>query len=263
MMFDSYFDYMNLSVSLLDPELYTAQKTYWRSPFLFTVGKCGCMAAISVYADLSDIQVCAIASRHYYARPELYQEAMKYARLAAGSCLIGGQKSIEAVQAYILLSLYPVPARRWEDDRSFMYLGLAIRSAVSRLFIFAALTMILCRVATDLKLHHPVTAAAGENELRAREMLNRTRTWLNCYNLDRSTGVQYGQSPVISNKDYVANHTDDWWKSSPYNLQGFDVHTCCYKAELSVLAEFRERIYSDPEHPSGLNKVCHLRCINP
>ena len=40
---DSYFDYMNLSVSLLDPELYTAQKTYWRSPFLFTVGKCGCM----------------------------------------------------------------------------------------------------------------------------------------------------------------------------------------------------------------------------
>ena len=84
-------------------------------------------------ADHSDYAVCAIASRHYCARPELYQEAMKYARLAAGSCLIGGQKSIEAVQAYILLSLYPVPARRWEDDRSFMYLGLAIRLVFPRL----------------------------------------------------------------------------------------------------------------------------------
>ncbi|KZT73649.1 hypothetical protein DAEQUDRAFT_721712 [Daedalea quercina L-15889] len=223
-LFSIYFDYMNLSVSLLDPVLYTAQKTYWRSPFLFTV-------------------ICAIASRHYCARPELYQEAMKYARLAAGSCLIGGQKSIEAVQAYILLSLYPVPARRWEDDRSSMYLGLAIR------------------VATDLKLHYPVTAIGDENELRAREMLNRTRTWLNCYNLDRSTGVQYGQSPVISNNDYVANHTEDWWMSSPYNLQGFDVHLCCYKAELSVLGEFRARIYSDPEHPSGLNKNIDLEQI--
>lgn len=133
----SYFDYMNLSVSLLDPELYTAQKTYWRSPFLFTVGKCGGGALrLRAYTDISGSIVCAIASRHHCSRPELYQEAMKYARLAAGSCLIGGQKTIEAVQAYMLLSLYPVPARRWEDDRNFMYLGLAIRSVVLRAFIF-------------------------------------------------------------------------------------------------------------------------------
>ncbi|KAH9929980.1 uncharacterized protein B0H18DRAFT_1117054 [Fomitopsis serialis] len=216
-LFSTYFDYMNVSVSLLDPVIYTAQKTYWRSPFLFTV-------------------ICAIASRHYCPRPELYQEAMKYARLAAGTALIGGQKSIEAVQAYLLLSLYPVPARRWEDDRSYLYLGLAIR------------------MATDLKLRYPVTTTKGENELRAREMLNRTRTWLNCYNLDRSTGVQYGEAPVIDNNDYVAKHTEDWWQSSPYNMQGFDVHLCCYKAELAVLGEFRACIWSDPERPSGINK---------
>lgn len=30
---------MNLSVSLLDPVLYDAKRTYWRSPFLFTVSK--------------------------------------------------------------------------------------------------------------------------------------------------------------------------------------------------------------------------------
>ena len=34
-----YYDNMNLSLSLLDPELYTPQKTFYRSPFLFTVSE--------------------------------------------------------------------------------------------------------------------------------------------------------------------------------------------------------------------------------
>ena len=52
---------------------------------------------------------------------------MRYAQLAAGTALIDDQKTVEVCQAYILLSLYPVPARRWEDNRSWLYLGLAIR----------------------------------------------------------------------------------------------------------------------------------------
>lgn len=52
---------------------------------------------------------------------------MHYAQLAAGTALISGQKTVEVCQAYILLSLYPVPVRRWEDNRSWLYLGLAIR----------------------------------------------------------------------------------------------------------------------------------------
>ncbi|CDO74907.1 hypothetical protein BN946_scf184988.g14 [Trametes cinnabarina] len=194
-LFKIYFDYMNPSVSLLDPVMYTAQKTYWRSPFLFTV--------------------------------------------AAGSTLIGGQKSVETVQAYILLSLYPVPARKWEEDRCWVYLGLAIR------------------IATDLNLHHPNTVEP-KNEQHAREMLNRTRTWLNCFNLDRSMASQYGKAPIISNTDYVASHSEFWWKSSPYNIPGFDIHLCAYNAELKVLADYRYTIFSDPEHPVGLNKNLNI-----
>jgi hypothetical protein len=52
---------------------------------------------------------------------------MKYARLAAGTALIGGPKTVDNVHAYILLALYPLPARKWEDDRTWLYLGLAIR----------------------------------------------------------------------------------------------------------------------------------------
>ncbi|KAJ7052617.1 hypothetical protein C8F01DRAFT_1261749 [Mycena amicta] len=215
-LFDIYFQLMNLSVSLLDPVLYTAQKTCYRSPFLFTA-------------------VCAIASRFYTERPELYPQAMHYAQLAAGTALISGQKCVESVQGYILLSLYPVPARRWEDERGWLYLGLAIRLAI------------------DLNLHLPNTAQPI-NESHAREMLNRTRVWLNCFNLDRSTGSQYGKTPTISNADYMANHSEEWWRSSPHNMRNFDIHTCAYNSELRVMAAFMAKIYSDPNHPTGLNK---------
>jgi hypothetical protein len=77
--------------------------------------------------SLRPFTVCAIASRHFAEKPELYTNLMHYAQLAAGTALISGQKSVEVCQAYILLSLYPMPARRWEDDRCWIYLGLAIR----------------------------------------------------------------------------------------------------------------------------------------
>ncbi|EPQ52642.1 hypothetical protein GLOTRDRAFT_79762 [Gloeophyllum trabeum ATCC 11539] len=222
-LFKLYYDYINLSVSLLDPELYTAQKTYVRSPFLFTV-------------------ICAIASRFYPERPDLYPMAMEYARCAAGDALTRGQKNVEMVQGFILMSLYPVPTRRWEDDRSWIYLGLAIR------------------IATDLNLHHPTTAKP-KNEQHARELLNRTRVWLNCFNVDRSTSSQYGKSPIIKNTDFVANHSESWWHSSPYNMPGFDVHICGYNAELKTMAKFVAEIYSNPNHPTGLRTDLDFEAI--
>lgn len=120
---------------------------------------------------------------------------MQYACLAAGTALIGGPKTVESVHAYLILSLYPRPARRWEDDRTWLYLGLAIR------------------VATDLNLHHPPTATP-KNEQHAREMLNRTRAWMNCFNLDRSIGSQVSfQMGGLRGADcvlvwQVADHTE-------------------------------------------------------
>lgn len=86
-------------------------------------------------------------------------------------------------------------------------------------------------------------------------MLNRTRVWLNCFNLDRSTGSQYGKPPIIPNTDYVANQSQDWWNSSEYNMKNFDIHICAYNAELRVMGNVTKKIYSDPTHPTGLNKV--------
>ncbi|KAI0784236.1 hypothetical protein C8Q75DRAFT_736365 [Abortiporus biennis] len=222
-LFKIYWDYMNLSVSLLDPHLYTPQATFWRSPFLFTV-------------------ICAISSRYYMARPDLYQAAMRYARLAAGTALISGRKTVEAVQAYILLALYPMPCHRWEDDRTWVYLGLAIR------------------IAADLNLHHPNTATP-KNEQHAREMLNRTRVWLNCFNLDRSTGSQYGKPPIIPNTDYVANQSGTWWNASQYNLNNFDIQIAAYTADLRLVANFAIRVRGDGSNPYGIDKSLDIAAI--
>ncbi|KAH8112586.1 hypothetical protein DFH11DRAFT_463167 [Phellopilus nigrolimitatus] len=223
-LFNIYFEKMNLSCSLLDPILYTAQKTYWRSPFLFTV-------------------ICAIASRYYPDHSGLYEELITYAQLAAGTALISGPKNVETVSAYILLSLYPVPMRRWEEDRTWLYLGLAIR------------------VATDLNLHHPSTVRP-RNEQHARELLNRTRVWLNCFNLDRSTSSWLGKASTISSSDYIACHSGAWYGSSPLNLPSFDIQLAAYNAELRLMDEFKQKIYSDPNNPTGLNKDLDLNGLS-
>jgi hypothetical protein len=38
-------------------------------------------------------------------------------------------------------------------------------------------------------------------------------------------------------------------------MKNFDIQICCYNAELRVMGNFVKKIYSDPNHPTGLNKV--------
>lgn len=83
---------------------------------------------------------------------------------------------------------------------------------------------------------------------------------MSCFNLDRSTGTQYGKRPIIPNTDYFALHSEDWWRSSPYNMKGFDIHLCGYNAELRLISNFMTKIYGDPSHPMGLDKVGAVSC---
>ena len=103
---------------------------------------------------------------------------MHFAKHAAASALLNGWKSVELSQAYLLMSLYGVPARRWEEDRNWLYTGLAIR------------------IATDLNLH-VVSNVKPKTEKQEREMVNQTRVWILCFNLDRSTSAQFGKPSTI------------------------------------------------------------------
>lgn len=58
------------------------------------------------------------------------------------------------------------------------------------------LTLPLVRIATDLNLYLPQPKKVA-NEKQGREALNKTRTWLICHNLDRSTATQFGKPTSI------------------------------------------------------------------
>jgi len=96
-------------------------------------------------------------------------------------------------------------------------------------------------IATDLNLHilPPKKPTTEEQEL---EMLNRTRVWIICFNIDKSTATQFGKPSTLKEDLCVLSPAQtfvlhwfadlsgtsivrkslEWYKSSPYN------HQVCY-----------------------------------
>ena len=74
------------------------------------------------------LPVCAIAAKFYPEKPELHLKLTDISKKLAFSVPEHGYKSLEIVQAYLLLSLYGSGAvERYEQDRTWMLLGMAIR----------------------------------------------------------------------------------------------------------------------------------------
>ncbi|KAJ1304155.1 hypothetical protein OPQ81_008555 [Rhizoctonia solani] len=201
-------------IAIIDPVIHTVAGVKARCPFLFTV-------------------ICAIASRYWIERPELYTVLMHYAKSAAATAITDGWKSLEVCQAYLLLSIYPQPARSWAEDRSWLYLGCAIRLAM------------------DLGLYKQ-GSKSYINETHEREVLNRTRTWLICFNMDRALATRMGRPTTIP-EDYIVRHSREWWRRSKYNGR-LDVHLCYYTQLLRTVTRYFSLIYSDPESVSGFNE---------
>ncbi|KAF8498313.1 hypothetical protein BU17DRAFT_103119 [Hysterangium stoloniferum] len=174
----------------LRPRSPHVQNVYERDPFLFTV-------------------VLAISSRYLPSRPGLHITAMYFAKHAAAIAFINGVKSVEMAQAYLLMSVYGLPARRWEEDRSWF----------------------------------PSTAPLSERH--ERERLNRARTWLNCFDVDRSSSTQWGK-PTGIQEDEAIRGANAWYRGSKYN-HSYDVHLVAYTELLKIVSRFHESIHT----PSG------------
>lgn len=52
---------------------------------------------------------------------------MDIARELAAEALVRGPKTVETVQAFLLLAVYPRPEKKWADNRSWLFMGAAIR----------------------------------------------------------------------------------------------------------------------------------------
>jgi len=146
---------------------------------------------------------------------------------------------VEIVQAYLLLTWWGSgPVERYENDKTWLLLGMAIR------------------MATDLNLHRKTTVAVQDTEeSRARvfEVHNRERTWLTCFNLDKSLSAQMGKPHTIK-EDYIIRNTRAWYQSSAAIPSDFVV--AAYVEFQRIISRSLDLLYSNTNNPSGLQIEC-------
>jgi hypothetical protein len=218
-LFNIYFDHMNMHCHLLDQEFHTPALVCSRSPFLLT-------------------SICAIASKFYTHRPELHSQLAELAQKLAFSVPARGYKSLEIVQAYLLLTLWGCGAvERYEYDKTWLLLGMAIR------------------MATDLNLHRKtsVNQDTPEGRVRDKEVHNRERTWLLCFALDRSVSAQVGK-PHSIREDFIIRNVLQWI-DSPIGVPG-DRPLAAYVELQRIVSRSLDLLYSGTNTPSGLQTDC-------
>ncbi|EJD02176.1 uncharacterized protein FOMMEDRAFT_87458 [Fomitiporia mediterranea MF3/22] len=224
-LFKIFFEKMNIHSGLLDPAFHTPSLVCSRSPFLLTT-------------------ICAISSKFYDARPELHPKLSNLSRKLAFNVPEKGFKSVEIVQAYLLLSLWGCdPVERFEQDKTWLLLGMAIRMAV------------------DLNLHRK-TATLGqdtaEGRARDKEVHNRERTWLVCYILDRSMSAQMGKPHSIK-EDHIIQNTGLFW-TKPIAVKG-DGGIAAYTELQRILSRSLDLLYSSTTSVSGLVTHCDFYLV--
>ncbi|KAF9557137.1 hypothetical protein CPC08DRAFT_669049 [Agrocybe pediades] len=219
-LFNIYFDNIQMHCNLLDRNFHTPSLVCSRSPFLLTT-------------------ICSIASKFYDAKPELHPKLTELAKRLAFSVPAKGYKSVEIVQAYLLLALWGCGAvERYEQDKTWLLLGMAIR------------------MATDLNLHRKTAVTSQDTqEGRARdiEVHNRERTWILCFCLDRSFSAQMGKPNSIK-EDYIIRNTAEWY-ASPVAAPS-DASLVAYAELQRMLSRSLDFLHSGTDSPSGLQINC-------
>ncbi|CAE7219978.1 unnamed protein product, partial [Rhizoctonia solani] len=169
-LFELFMNYWNHGLGLLDPAIHSPRTLLQRCPLLFTI-------------------VLTIASRDYPARPNLYSRLLEQARLSASAALVDGLKDADTVQALLLVAAYPPPVQRFTDDRTSLFVGMALR------------------MATDLNLHRAYRKAPS-SRTEALELANHVRTWRACLLLDSWSAVKHGRFPTLRPSSGAPQATD-------------------------------------------------------
>lgn len=182
--------------------------------------------------------MCAVSSKFYTKNPALQGKLNAVARKLAFDVPSQGFKSIEIVMAYLILVYWGVgPSRRFEEDKTWLLLGLALR------------------VATDLNLHRKssLSSMPGIDERqRERELRCRERVWILCYITDRSLSSQMGKPASISlREDYIIRHVSEWARQENGNSKDYCIAAYC---ELQrIVSRCIDLLYSSTSTPSGLS----------
>lgn len=229
-LFGIFFRRCTQHVCLLDAEWHTPTFICSRSPFLFTC-------------------VCTVAAKFYERRPDLHAKCLALTRKVAFDVVNRGFKSIEIVQGFLLMALYAQPAERFEEDKTWMYSGIALRMATD-------LNLHRKSVATFNHSPHPDDPAVLDRE---REILNRERTWYVCFALDRGLSIQMGK-PYTIREDWIVRNCRNWGSrfSRPWDVAVSAI------VDLSRISSRQlDFLYSSTTSVSGLNTEIDYSLVLP
>lgn len=193
---------------------------------------------------LLHIIVCAVAARYSEAHEDRLPVLAEFARDLAGQALVNGRKTIEECQAFLILSVYQLPRKHFDEQIHWLCMGLAFT------------------IALELRLNDPprrdelAAFESQDSDLAHRHYMNRIRTWLNCYCVDASHATQFGKPAMLDVDDYVASTCRNWYLM-PRNLS-IDVHLVAYVELLKLVRCFRievGRIEAEEKQPHTAAKV--------
>ncbi|CUA74027.1 hypothetical protein RSOLAG22IIIB_05374 [Rhizoctonia solani] len=150
-------------------ELYHLFITRW-NPCILILDPCLHTLQYLAQSELLLSVVLAVAAQEYHPQPQLYDQLMHHARSIAGRELIENP-TVDTVQALLLLSLFPDWGAPFDQNRSWLDLGLALDLA-SQLEIE--------KVASTFD---PYSTSPTERNI--------FRTWMICHNLDAITSLVF------------------------------------------------------------------------
>ncbi|KZO91440.1 hypothetical protein CALVIDRAFT_345843 [Calocera viscosa TUFC12733] len=166
-LFNYYFEHIHPQFPLLCSGFHTPKMVTARSGMLLTT-------------------VCAIAAKYYAPDTELARRTSEIAKRMRSEVLARRSKTVEIVQACLLLTVWSLdPPMRPQDDDAWILFALA-RS-----------------MAQDIGLERlrPPRPRVGENP--DQEAHNRTRTWLHLYFRDQGLSAALGRSSSIKENDEI------------------------------------------------------------
>lgn len=167
-----------LHTVILDPEWHTVERVGTSSPFLFGV-------------------VVYIGSTFHRTRRTVRKELEEEMDALIGRTITSGHKSVEVVQAFLLLYQWNLPANDPANDRAWLLAGIGIRLAI------------------ELQLYK---SQKGQNaSLKANteeiefERINRERCWLMTFCVDRSLSMTAGRPWSMSENVRLVRDSDEWY----------------------------------------------------
>ncbi|GJN92676.1 hypothetical protein Rhopal_005711-T1 [Rhodotorula paludigena] len=233
-LFTIFFDFAYIHLPLLDPARHTAPFVCATSPFLFTV-------------------ILAVASR-FHSDPTLHQKIYEEAHRCFVECVSNGERSVESVQACCILTVWTYPptgesaaaGREERPKRAWLYFGMGIRMALE-LNLFRPTDFVdrhLSKPGNASKpnpwITLPKDGPEAVSEQDAWDALNRERTWLMVFVIDRNMSTVMGRPYQIQEAKPLLLPLHP--QCLPFDL-GVIAHVELQTIIGQVMDTFRDRLY--------------------